>query len=223
MSEFHDFVLVLSKYIMKQGFFQEERRLRKKGFKFVVGLDEAGRGPLAGPVTAAAVLVRTLDSKLFQGVKDSKKLSSKNREKLFKLLTKNKNIRWGIGRVSEKAIDRINIKNAAELAMEKSLKNLKFKPDFLLIDGNHLNSDKLKSFKHKLIVGADEKVFSCAAASIIAKVARDRIMDRYDKKYPKYGFNKHKGYPTKLHKIQLRKHGPCKIHRMSFKPLQKFN
>src|SRR4030042_2495112 len=101
MSEFHDFVLVLSKYIMKQGFFQEERKLRKKGYKCVVGLDEAGRGPLAGPVTAATVLVRTLDSRLFQGVKDSKKLSQRKREKLFLLLTNNKNIKWGVGKVSE--------------------------------------------------------------------------------------------------------------------------
>lgn len=206
---------------MKQGFFQEERKLRKKGFKCVVGLDEAGRGPLAGPVTAAAVCVRTIDSGVFKEVKDSKKLSQKKREKLFNLLTGSKNIKWGIGRVSEKAIDRINIKNAAELAMEKSLKSLKLKPDFLIVDGNHLNSDKLKSFNHKLIVKADEKVFSCAAASIIAKVVRDRIMARYDKKYPQYGFKLHKGYPTKMHKKKLKKYGPSEIHRMSFAPVLK--
>jgi len=208
---------------MKQGFFQEEKKLRKKGYKCVVGLDEAGRGPLAGPVTAAAVFVRTFDPDVFSGVKDSKKLSFRNREKLFLLLTKNKNIKWGIGKVSERIIDRINIKNAAELAMEKSLKSLKLKPDFLIVDGNHLNSVKLKSFSHKLIVKADEKVFSCAAASIIAKVVRDRIMLGHDKKYPQYGFNKHKGYPTEFHKLVLKKRGPCRIHRMSFKPLHRFD
>jgi len=207
---------------MKQGFFQEERKLQKKGYKYVVGLDEAGRGPLAGPVVAAAVWIGKVDFKLFKEVKDSKKLSFKNREKLFSLLTDNKDIKWGVARVSEKTIDKINIKNAAELAMEKSLKSLKFKPDFLLVDGNHLNSKRLKTFNHKLIVKADEKVFSCASASIIAKVTRDRIMCRYDKKYPQYGFIKHKGYPTGFHNLCLEKHGPCKIHRMSFKPLHRF-
>ncbi len=135
-------------------------------------------------------------------------------------------IEWGIGRVSEKVIDKINIKNAAEMAMEKAVKklqiaNCKFKIDsaFLIIDGNALKNPELKKFNHKLIVKADEKVFSCSAASILAKVTRDRIMMRYHKKYPQYGFAQHKGYPTRYHIVKLKKYGPCRIHRRSFEPV----
>ena len=219
----------------------------RKGYKAVAGLDEAGRGPLSGPVTAAAVTIRPVKLKMssragdffakgkqiqnkklkviLKEVKDSKKLSPKKREKLYEILIKNPAIEWGIGRVSEKVIDKINIKNAAELAMEKALKNLekkmKNKVDFLVIDGNALKNPRLKKFNHKLIVKADEKVFSCSAASILAKVTRDRIMMRYHKKYPRYGFDKHKGYPTKYHIAMLRKYGPCEIHRKSFRPVTK--
>jgi len=199
-----------------------------KGFKRVVGLDEAGRGPIAGPVTAAAVMVRPAKLKiknselkiLLRQVKDSKKLTPKKREELFKILIKNPAIEWGMGKVSEKIIDKINIKNAAELAMERAVKKLRHQPDFLIIDGKYLKNHKLKSMKYKLIVKADEKVFSCAAASIIAKVTRDKIMEKYAKKYPKYSFDRHKGYPTKLHLRMLKKYGPCKIHRMSFRPVK---
>ena len=185
-------------------------------------LDEAGRGPLAGPVVAAAVLIINTKYQIPNTkIRDSKKLSPKKREELYKVLTKNPAIKWGIGRVSEKMIDRINIKNAAELAMEKALEKLKVRPGFLIIDGNHLGNYKLKTINHKLIIKADEKVFSCATASIIAKVTRDRIMQRYHKKYPRYGFDKHKGYPTKYHLKMLKKYGPCKIHRKSFGPVTK--
>ena len=187
-------------------------------------LDEAGRGPLAGPVVAAAISIIANCRLQIVDLKDSKKLSPKKREEIFKMISKNPDIEWGIGKVSEKIIDKINIKNAAELAMEKALKNLEKKvrkrADFLIIDGNHLNSKKLKTRNYKLIVKGDEKVFSCALASIIAKVTRDKIMEKYAQKFPKYGFEKHKGYPTKYHFKMLKKYGPCKIHRKSFYPVK---
>ena len=218
---------------MKYPNFAEEKKLWRKGYKFVIGLDEAGRGPLAGPVVAAAVTVAPnsflrlpSEKLLIPKVNDSKKLSPKRREELYKLITNNPSIEWGIGRVSEKIIDRINIKNAAELAMEKALKNLEKKmrkrADFLLFDGNHLASLKLKIYSLKLIVKGDAKVFSCAAASIIAKVDRDGIMEEYHRKYPQHRFDKHKGYPTKLHLKMLKKYGICQIHRKSFKPVKKY-
>jgi len=231
---------------------KEEKKLWKKGYKVVVGLDETGRGPLAGPVVAAAVSIKNPKSQtpnpkhkgfgnlkignwnLFGiwnlefgnlRIRDSKKLTPKQRGKLYKLITKCPFVEWGIGKVSERIIDKINIKNAAELAMEKALKNLekkiKKKADFLIIDGNHINSKNLKTRNHKLIIKGDENVLSCAIASIIAKVTRDRIMEKYAEKYPEYGFEKHKGYGTKFHLKMLRKYGPCKIHRKSFLPVAK--
>jgi ribonuclease HII len=212
----------------------EEKLLWKKGIKRVAGLDEAGRGPLAGPVVAAAVLIQNTKYKILntglKEVNDSKKMSAKKREEFYDLITENKNISWGVGIVSEKVIDRINIKNAAELAMEKALKALKFKNqsskskikiknlkvNYLLIDGNSLKNKYLKLIPHKLIIGGDAKVFSVATASILAKVTRNRIMQKYHKKYPQYHFDLHKGYPTKLHHKLLAKYGPCKIHRKSF-------
>jgi ribonuclease HII len=219
-------IMIIYKYIMIRPNFQEEKKLWERGVKRVVGIDEAGRGPLAGPVTAAAVIFRRSDLLVsifgrsgLHEVNDSKKLSPKMREKLFGLITKNKNIDWGIGVVSEKVIDKINIKNAAELAMEKATRELKKKPDFLIIDGNSLKNSKLRSYDLKLIIKADAKVFSVAAASILAKVTRDRIMQKYHKKYPQYHFDLHKGYGTKLHLAMLKKHGPCQIHRQSFGPV----
>ncbi len=211
---------------MKHPNLNEEKRLWKKGFKRVACLDEAGRGPLAGPVTAAAVmlknqkLIRQLADQ-FSKIKDSKKLSSQKREIFFKLIINpppgGLKIKWGIGIVSEKVIDKINILEATKLAMEKAIKKIKSKPDFLILDGNM----RLKiNIPQKSIIKADEKVFSCAAASILAKVTRDRIMQKYHKKYPKYGFNNHKGYPTKYHFKMLKKYGPCKIHRKSFRPIR---
>ncbi|HJN62452.1 MAG TPA: ribonuclease HII [Candidatus Parcubacteria bacterium] len=194
--------------------FQEERKWWKKGYKKIACLDEAGRGPLAGPVVAAAVVI---NSKVkLKGVKDSKQLSAKKREEVYKLLTSHSSIKWGTGKVSEKVIDRINILEASKLAMRRALKNLKQKPHFLILDGNFkINSD----IPQKSIIKADEKVFSCMLASIIAKVTRDKIMERYHKKYPQYDFNKHKGYPTRLHIQLLKKYGPCKIHRKTFSPV----
>jgi len=186
----------------------------------VACLDEAGRGPLAGPVVAAAVSSeRACDYTSFTGLRDSKKLSAKQREKFYKLITANKNMAWGIGIVSEKVIDRINILEATKLAMLKALekmKSKKVKVDFLILDGRmRINS----SLPQKSIVKADEKVFSCAASSILAKVTRDRLMEKYGCKYPRYKFDIHKGYPTKEHCRILRRYGPCPIHRKSFGPV----
>jgi len=185
----------------------------------VACLDEAGRGPLAGPVVASACMV--VDYKLktggFKDLKDSKKLSRRQREKFYEIITKNRNIEWRIGRVSEKVIDKINILEASKLAMRRAITKLGKKPDFLILDG------KMKldlPVPQKSIVKADEKVFSCAVASILAKVSRDRIMERSHKKYPYYVLNKHKGYPTKLHLRMLNKYGPSKIHRKSFEPVR---
>jgi ribonuclease HII len=211
---------------MKYPNFSEEKKLWKKGFKRIAGIDEAGRGPLAGPVVAAAVLIkpiRKIRLKLvnIRGVKDSKKLSPKKREKLYKIIVKSPFIEWGTGRVSEKVIDRINILEATKLAMERAVKNLEKKikknPDYLILDG----IIKINSIiPQRSVIRGDNSVFSCAAASIIAKVTRDRIMQRYDKKHPQYGFLKHKGYGTKLHCKMLKKYGPCKIHRKSFRPVK---
>lgn len=194
----------------------------------MVGLDEAGRGPLAGPVVAGAVLLKSDFNKLlqsdFNNIRDSKKLSAKQREKFYKILTHHTDVEWGIGMVSEKIIDKINILEATKLAMQKAVKNLEFKMleagpptiDFLILDGNF----SIKSaIPQKSIIKADEKVFSCSCASIIAKVTRDRLMLKYDKKYPNYGFAENKGYPTGFHRQMLKKYGPCKIHRKTFRPL----
>jgi len=204
---------------MKYPNFREEKKLWRKGHKMVIGIDEAGRGPLAGPVIACAITVpEFLISNLkFLNIKDSKKLSPKKREEFYRMITKHPQIGWGIGRVSEKVIDRINILEATKLAMKRAVRNLEKKcscSDFLIIDGNFgINLD----IPQKSIIKGDEKVFSCAAASVIAKVTRDRIMLRYHKKYSRYGFDKHKGYPTKFHRQIIKRYGFCKIHRRSFR------
>jgi ribonuclease HII len=208
---------------MKRPNFQEEKKLWKKGFKRVACLDEAGRGPIAGPVTAAAVIfcpanlkIKNEKLKILRRIKDSKKLSSKKREEFYKILTTHPGIWWGIGTVSEKMIDKFNILGATKLAMKKALAKLKHRPDFLILDGRmKINSPA----RQKSIVKADEKVFSCACASILAKVTRDRLMLKYHQKYPRYKFNLHKGYPTKLHCKLLKRYGPSVIHRTTFTPV----
>jgi len=207
--------------------FKEEKKLWRQGYNFVVGLDEAGRGPLAGPVVAAAVTVKSLSYKVIKlkGINDSKKLSAQKREYFYNILINHKDIKWGIGIVPEKIIDKINILEATKLAMQKAISQLSYKPhgrdvckttDFLLIDGNF----KIKSeIPQKSVIKGDQKVFSCAAAGIIAKVTRDRIMQKMHKKYPKYGFAYHKGYGTILHIKNLKSFGPCKIHRKTFFPV----
>ena len=196
--------------------------MRRNGTGYFTG------NSLAGPVVAAAVLIKSISEiqrkfRKIVEIKDSKKLTPKKREELYEILTKNQAIEWRTGKASEKVIDKINIKNASELAMFRATQKFKKPPNFLLIDGKYLKNKKLEKISYKLIIKADEKVLSCAIASIIAKVTRDRIMKRYHEKYPRYGFDKHKGYPTKLHKRMLKKSGPCKIHRKSFRPIKKVN
>ncbi len=207
--------------------FNEEKKLWKQGYQFVVGLDEAGRGPLAGPVVAAAVLFnkkfKVSGSRTSANFKfrDSKKLTEKQREFFYEKLTNHKNIKWGVGIVSEKVIDKINILEATKLAMQKALRQaqgkLKRKPHFLLIDGNFGIQVKIPQ---KSIVKGDEKVFSITAAGIIAKVTRDRIMQKMHIKYPQYGFGQHKGYGTSLHVKNLKSFGVSVIHRKSFEPVK---
>jgi len=209
---------------MKHPNFREEKKLWKKGYKRVVGLDEAGRGPLAGSVVAAAVCFNknsvSRKTELLM-IKDSKKLTPKKREEFYEMITKHPHIEWGIGRTSEKVIDRINILEATKLAMKRAVRNLERKSsaaNFLILDGNFgIKSD----IPQTSIIKADEKVFSCAAASVIAKVCRDRMMLKYHKKYPRYGFDRHKGYPTKLHRKMLKKHGHSVIHRLTFNFVKK--
>lgn len=208
--------------------FAEEQKLWKQGIKYIAGIDEVGRGPLAGPVVAAAVIIKNTprDNLAFLQadgkkliIKDSKKLSPKQREKIFQTLSKSPSVDYGIGIVSEKIIDQINILRASWLAMKKAVEYLKTPPEFILIDGQYTLEDLL--INQKAIVNGDTKVFSIAAASIIAKVTRDRLMIEYHKHYPNYGFDAHKGYGTKLHIDALRKYGPCEIHRKSFGPVKK--
>ncbi len=206
--------------------FNEEKKLWKQGFKSVAGLDEAGRGPLAGPIVAGAVIVPLSGTKtppsgvvrhlMNLKINDSKKLSKKQREFFYEKLTNDKNIQWGVGIVSERIIDKINILEATKLAMQKAIKDLGTNSSFLLIDGNFGLQAKIPQ---KSIIKGDSKVFSIAAASIISKVTRDRMMQKMHKKYPNYGFDKHKGYGTALHIKNLEKFGPCKIHRKTFYPV----
>ncbi|MCX6718564.1 MAG: ribonuclease HII [Candidatus Staskawiczbacteria bacterium] len=198
--------------------FNEEKKLKGQGFKCVVGLDEAGRGPLAGPVVAAAVIISNFEFRISKlKIRDSKQMSKKQREKVYEELTSCPEIHWGVGIVSEKVIDKINILEATKLAMKKAIKNLK--PDYLLLDGNF----KIKiDLPQRSIIKGDQKVISISAASIIAKVTRDKIMQKYHKKYPNYGFDQHKGYGTKAHIEKLRKFGACPIHRKSFSPVSLF-
>lgn len=199
---------------MQSPTFKLENKLKRQRYQYIAGIDETGCGSLAGPVVAAAVI---LNSKFRNSkIRDSKLLSPKQREKLFKMITK-KALAWGVGKVSEKIIDQKGIAKANLLAVKKAIKSLKIKPDYLLFDGGI----KLKNIKipQKTIIQGDAKVFSIACASIIAKVTRDRLMKKLDKKYPQYGFAQDKGYGTKSHLKAIKKYGPCPIHRKSFAPI----
>ncbi len=197
----------------------KEKQLWRKGFKRVAGLDEAGRGPLAGPVVAAAVIVNPkINIKLFKEIKDSKKLSAKKREYFYNLIIDNPFIEYQISQISTKTIDKINILQSSKKAMENCLGKLN--PDYLLIDGNF----KIKTdISQESIIKGDSIIFSCSLASILAKVFRDRLMIKYDQKYPIYNFKKNKGYPTKEHYRMIKKYNICSIHRKSFKLFFKKN
>jgi len=193
-----------------------ERCLRQKGYQWVGGLDEVGRGPLAGPVVAACVI---LDENCdYSGFKDSKIINGENRSRLYKEL-QNNGAMIGIGIVSETDIDRINILQASLLAMKKAVLTLTQQPDFLLVDGNQ--SIPMTIPQQTLIKG-ESKSASIAAASIVAKVVRDELMDRYHLEYPQYNFKQNRGYPTREHRLAIQKHGPCAIHRRSFKCVKEF-
>jgi len=186
-----------------------EREELMKGAKYIAGMDEAGRGPLAGPVVAAAVIM-PLDE-LIDGVDDSKKVSEKKREKLFDLIIE-KAVAYKISVVDEKVIDEINILQATKRAMSECIDGLSVTPDVVLIDAVKLQA-KVPTVP---IIKGDALSYSIAAASILAKVYRDRLMREYDKLYPAYGFLKHKGYGTQAHIDALKTFGPCPIHRRTF-------
>lgn len=191
--------------------FDYENKLSKT-HSTIVGIDEAGRGPIAGPVVAASVIFHQHFN--ITKLNDSKQLSEKARNEIFDLLVSDKRVSYGIGIVDEATIDEINILNATYLAMEISVGNLGVQPDILLIDGNRFKSEKYQSYQ--TIVKGDAKSCSIAAASIIAKVTRDRLMEQYHKEFPEFGFDKHKGYGTKSHFEAIREFGKCRIHRNSF-------
>ena len=182
------------------------------GYKTVCGIDEAGRGPLAGPVYAAAVILPT--GLEIEGLNDSKKLSEKKREQLFPIICEQA-IAYSIGIATEKEIDEINILNATFLAMKRAVEGLKVKPDYALVDGNRYPKIS-NDIKEEVVVKGDAKSMSIAAASILAKVSRDRFMLEITKEYPQYCFEQHKGYGTKLHYEKILEYGPSPIHRMTF-------
>lgn len=181
-----------------------------KGFKTVCGVDEAGRGPLAGPVYAAAVIL-PVETEI-AGLNDSKKLSEKKREELFDIIN-DVAISISVGTASEKEIDEINILNATFLAMKRAVEGLEISPDYAIIDGNRVPNLEIPT---ETVVKGDGKVMSVAAASIIAKVSRDRFMLKMAEQYPEYQFEKHKGYGTRLHYEMIEKYGVSPIHRSSF-------
>jgi len=194
--------------------FRYEKFLRKKGYDLIAGVDEVGRGPLAGPLVAAAVI---LPQKVkLPGLNDSKLLSPAKREELFVQIKKFA-VSIGIAKASHKLVDKLNVHQANLLAMKMAVFALSVSADYLLIDGARNKLDL--SIPQTAINKGDRKCACIAAASIIAKVTRDRLMVRYHKKYPEYGFDRHKGYGTELHVQRLLKHGPCPIHRRSFAPL----
>ncbi|MEI8366045.1 MAG: ribonuclease HII [Parachlamydiaceae bacterium] len=198
------------------GLTQYEQDARCQGFRCIAGIDEAGRGPLAGPVVAAACIIP--DGIYFRGIDDSKKLTSKQRESLFAEILSCPGVNYGIGVVSHEEIDRVNIYQATILAMLQAVSALKSVPDYLLVDGMSLKHPTIPSQK---IIRGDAKSQSIAAASVLAKVTRDRMMQDFDRQWPEYGFGRHKGYGTAQHCDAISAYGPCPIHRMTFAPLKK--
>lgn len=192
-----------------------EKEAIAKGYKAVCGIDEAGRGPLAGPVCAAAVILP--EGVIIDGVNDSKKLSEKKREALFDVI-REQSLAYSIAYATVDEIEEINILNATMLAMKRAVEGLSVKADYAMIDGNRLPKLAIDS---ECIVKGDAKSMSIACASILAKVSRDRLLYKYAEEYPMYGFDKHKGYGTAAHREAILKYGPCPYHRKSF--LKKLN
>lgn len=189
-----------------------ETELYNKGITLIAGIDEVGRGPLCGPVVACACIMPV--NYQLEGLNDSKKISEKKREKLYDILVKDA-IAYGIGEVSPKRIDEINILEASKEAMRIAVNNLSVKPEHLLIDAVSINT----SIPETPIIKGDAKSMNIAAASIIAKVTRDRMMIELDKEYPEYGYKKHKGYPTKAHIEAVKKYGVKDFYRFTFSPI----
>lgn len=187
-----------------------ENEYKAQGYNIICGIDEAGRGPLAGPVYAAAVILPR--DCVIDGLNDSKKLTEKKREKLFDDI-KEKALAYGIASADEKEIDEINILNATFLAMKRAVNSLSVKPDLALVDGNQKPHTGIEEVT---VVKGDAKSMSIAAASVLAKVSRDRFMLEMAKKYPQYEFERHKGYGTKLHYEKIAQYGVCEIHRRTF-------
>jgi len=196
--------------IRQQAMWEYEKKLKGEGYKLIAGVDEAGRGPLAGPVYAAAVILK--EDAVIDGINDSKKLSEKKREELFDKIIEN-SIAYSVYSVDEKIIDEVNILNATHMAMNGAVDSLTEKADYVLIDGNSIKNMKTP---HETVVKGDAKSISIAAASILAKVSRDRYITEIAEKYPEYGFEKHKGYGTKAHNEAILKYGPSDIHRKTF-------
>lgn len=204
----------MSKEVNEKNLLSYEQELYEKGLKLIAGTDEVGRGPLVGPVVAAAVILP--ENYYLEGLDDSKKLTEKKREKYYDIIYKDA-ISIGIGIVDAKTIDEINILEASRLAMKKATEDLKIKPEYILSDAMKLDN---QSIPYKDIIHGDALSESIAAASVIAKVTRDRMMYDLDKEHPEYGFAKHKGYPTKLHLENLKKYGVLDNYRFSYKPVK---
>ena len=192
------------------GWLEFEKEALAKGYKSVCGVDEAGRGPLAGPVCAAAVILP--EGVIIDGVNDSKKLSEKKRESLFDVI-REQALSYSIAYATVDEIEEINILNATMLAMRRAIDGLDIKADYAMIDGNKIPPIDIDA---ECIVKGDAKSMSIACASILAKVSRDRLLYKYAEEYPMYGFDKHKGYGTKVHREAILKYGPCPYHRKSF-------
>mmetsp|Transcript_12280 Transcript_12280/g.19823 ORF Transcript_12280/g.19823 Transcript_12280/m.19823 type:complete len:312 (-) Transcript_12280:307-1242(-) len=198
-----------------------EKKERSQGRLFIAGVDEAGRGPLAGPVVAAACIIP--ENFLVEGVNDSKKLTHEERRDIFLKIKEHPSVLIGIGIVEHDVIDKINILQATFLAMRKAVEGLLKGPDIVLVDGPYRIPDleySGETVECIPVVKGDSKSLSIGLASIVAKETRDDIMDKFHQKYPMYGFDKHKGYPTRDHVAAIQLHGPCEIHRMTFAPLK---
>ena len=191
--------------------YEFEKAAVNSGFSCICGVDEAGRGPLAGPVCAAAVILP--EDAVIEGLDDSKKLTEKKRERLYDII-KQTAVAYSVAYGTLEEIETVNILEATYLAMNRAIEGLTVKPDFALIDGNRV--PRGIKIPCETVVKGDSRSMSIAAASVLAKVTRDRLMLEYDKKYPEYNIKKHKGYGTKEHTELIKQYGPCEIHRLSF-------